>query len=41
MGFLAVDPAALEDALRQGLAVARQKPVPLEVMTGDHPYPKV
>jgi hypothetical protein len=34
-------PADLEDALRQGLQATRQKPVLLEVMMGDHPYPKI
>ncbi len=40
-GMRVSDPAALEDALRQGLAATRHKPVLLEVMTADHPYPKV
>ncbi len=40
-GMRVDDPAALEDALRLGLAATRHKPVLLEVMTGDHPYPKV
>ena len=40
-GIRVSDPTELEDALRQGLQATRQKPVLLEVMTGDHPYPKI
>jgi len=40
-GMRVSDPAALEEALRQGLQATKQKPVLLEVMTGDHPYPKI
>jgi acetolactate synthase-1/2/3 large subunit len=40
-GIRVSDPAGLEDALRQGLQATRHKPVLLEVMTGDYPYPKV
>jgi acetolactate synthase-1/2/3 large subunit len=40
-GIRVSEPTELEDALRQGLEATRQKPVLLEVMTGDHPYPKI
>jgi acetolactate synthase-1/2/3 large subunit len=40
-GIRVSDPALLEGALRRGLAATRQKPVLLEVMTGDFPYPKI
>jgi acetolactate synthase-1/2/3 large subunit len=40
-GMRVSDPGALEDALRQGLAATWHKPVLLEVMTGDYPYPRI
>ena len=40
-GVLTRARAQIKDALRQCLAATKHKPVLLEVMTADHPYPKI
>ena len=40
-GIRVSDPKDLELALRQGLAETAQRPALVEVMVGDHPYPKL
>ena len=40
-GIRVSDPRDVEAALRQGLAAPAQRPVLVEVMVRDHPYPKI
>jgi pyruvate dehydrogenase (quinone) len=40
-GIRVSDPKDVESALRQGLAETAQRPALVEVMVGDHPYPKI
>src|ERR1035437_2288856 len=40
-GIRVSDPKDIESALRQGLAATAQRPALVEVMVGDHPYPKI
>jgi acetolactate synthase-1/2/3 large subunit len=40
-GIRVSDPGDVEAALRQGLAATTQRPALVEVMVGDHPYPKI
>ena len=40
-GIRVSDPAEVEGALRQALAVTKHKPALLEVMVADRPYPKI
>jgi len=40
-GIRVSDPRIIEDALRQGLAATKDKPVLIEVMVGRRPYPKL
>lgn len=40
-GIRVSDPKDVESALRQGLAATAKQPALVEVMVGDHPYPKI
>jgi thiamine pyrophosphate-dependent acetolactate synthase large subunit-like protein len=40
-GIRVSDPKDVESALRQGLAATKQRPALVEVMVGDHSYPKI
>jgi acetolactate synthase-1/2/3 large subunit len=40
-GIRVSDPKDVESALRQGLAATKRRPALVEVMVGDHPYPKI
>ena len=40
-GVCVSDPRDVESALRQGLAATARQPALVEVMVGDHPYPKI
>jgi acetolactate synthase-1/2/3 large subunit len=40
-GIRVTDAKDITAALRQGLAITKQKPALVEVMVGDHPYPKL
>ena len=40
-GIRVTDPKDVEEALRQGLAVTKQRPALVEVMVARHPYPKI
>jgi acetolactate synthase-1/2/3 large subunit len=40
-GIRVTDPKDVEDALRQGLAVTKDRPALVEVMVAEHPYPKI